>query len=118
MLLNVRAEEYLQRLAIGVGVDEHEAGPGAHLHFGQRQVAAWSVGEVPVGGDLLQLAIDVPRPTVKRATKLAHAPVIRLQQPAAMQAGIGISLDLAVTYPGDQVRLVGNVVDDVAARMG
>ena len=56
----------LEGLALQVKVDENEASPSGHFHLRQAHVAVGDVLKVPVVGDALELAIEVPGRTMER----------------------------------------------------
>ena len=90
-LLDDLAEVLLERRGVRVGVDEHEAGPGADGALGQREVvgALVDVREVPRRGNVGEVAGEVPCETVERAADLRAAAVVLLQLTAAVEAGVG-----------------------------
>ena len=51
------------------------------------------VREVPVGGDVLQAAVEVPGEAVERAADLRAVAVVLLELATAVQAGVGEGLD-------------------------
>ena len=118
--LDVGAEKVLERVAVGIGVDEHEARPGADSHLRHRHVLGpgLQVWEVPLGGDVFERSVEMPGEPVVGAAELAAPAVVGLEEPAAMQARVGVRPDLVGGRSGHQVRLIGDVVDDVAADLG
>jgi len=108
-----------ERRGVAVGVDEHEAVPGADQGFGQPVIGHIDIGEVPLAGDLPHRAVELPAPAVEGAAKAGRAPPVVLAQLAApVQAGVAVGLDLAGSGADDQERQVCDVVDVVIADLG
>ena len=117
-LIHDLAEEVLQRLGVGVGIDHHEAGPGAHLALGQRELLVADLLEVPPGRHVLERAVEGPGEAVERAADLAAAPGVLLQAPTAMQAGVGVGLDLVGCCADDDVGVAHDLIQDMVADFG
>ena len=114
------AEVLLERPGVRVGIDEHEPRPGSHLAFGQCEVvgALVDVGEVPRRRHVGEVAGEVPGEAVECAAQFRAATVVLLELATSVEAGIRERLDRPVGLAHDQIRLLGDLVDDVVAGLG
>ena len=112
------AEVLRQRGRLRVEVHEHEAAPGVDADLGQRHVAPVELGEVPPRRDVLEGAVEVPRPGVERAAQLAVAAGLRAQLGPAVQAGVGVRLEGARVGAYHDHRVVADLVDHGVADSG
>ena len=112
-------DEVLERLGVGIGVDEHEPVPRADLDLGQaRTVSAVTCGRSQWAGTSFRRAVEVPGEAVERAADLRAVAVVLLELAAAVEAGVGEGLDGVGRRPHDHVRPAGDVVDRVVADAG
>jgi len=106
-------DELLEGLSVRIGVDEDEPVPRPDLDFGQVEALIRHVRKVPLGGDVLQAAIEVPGEAVERAADLRAVAVVLLQLTTAVQAGVREGLDGVRRRPHDDVRPADDVVHGV-----
>ncbi len=113
------AEEVLERLAVGIGVDEDVAPPAPHLDLGQALLRHFQAGIVPLARDLFERTIQVPGPAVKRAAQIGGglAPIFT-QLAATVQAGVVVGLELVLPGAHHEERHAGDVVGHVVAHVG
>jgi hypothetical protein len=107
----------LERFAVGIEVDEHEALPGGDPRLGKARAIGLPahMTEIPLARQVHEVTVDRPGPPVERAAERADPAVRVAQLGAAVQARVEIGLDRSVTRPGHDDGLVDQVVDHVAA---
>ncbi len=111
-------EIVLERCAVGIEVDEHEAAPGRDLRLGQSESLVLDLGEVPAAGHVAELALEVPGEAVEGAADPLEPARLVAQPRSAMEAGVVIGAQVPVARAQDDEGIVGEIVDEGIARRG
>ena len=109
-----RVEVVEQWFGVWIHVHEDPSPPRVDLHLGEAQLPARAGIEVLLVGDVLERAVEVPAPGVKRAPEFADAPLSLHEPRSAMPAGIEVGPQ-ALLGPDHHDRLIADLKIDVVA---
>jgi hypothetical protein len=111
-------EERVERLAVGIHVDEDEATPPAHLNVAEtQQIVGHRVGVVVTVDDLDDVAVEIPTPRVVAAADLCSTELADAfgEARAAVRARVEERSDRVGVAADDEDRLVADrVLQEVA----
>ena len=112
------AEGSLQRLGVGVEVDEHEATPRTGPHHGQRPVVGRSAGSPTGTGMCLSDPSRFQAMPWNEQRSSSVPPRVLLQHTPAMPADVAVGRDRVGGGPDDEHRDAGDLVVEVIADLG
>src|SRR5262249_8046773 len=116
---HLRAHVVFERFRVRVRVDEDPAAPAADLRARQLADIVAHAGEIPFGGDMLDLAVDRPGPAVEWAAELVGLLARAVAQlAAAVEAGVPMRLELVGPGADDEEGEMGDAIEIMVADFG